>query len=60
MPKPLKKESKRKSSSKKAKAQVSKQLSVDKENIKSLEMQLEEAKDKHLRLNAEFDNSLIF
>ena len=56
MPKTLKKESKRKSSSKKAKTQVSKQLSVDKENIKSLEMQLEEAKDKHLRLKAEFDN----
>ena len=37
MPKTLKKESKRKSSSKKAKAQVSKQLSVDKENIKSLD-----------------------
>ncbi|MEC9049255.1 MAG: nucleotide exchange factor GrpE, partial [Candidatus Neomarinimicrobiota bacterium] len=35
---------------------VAKQLSVDKENIKSLEMQLEEAKDKHLRLKAEFDN----
>ena len=56
MPKTLKKESKRKSSSKKAKTQVSKQLSVDKENIKSLEMQLEDAKDKHLRLKAEFDN----
>ena len=56
MPKTLTKESKRKSSSKKAKTQVSKQLSVDKENIKSLEMQLEEAKDKHLRLKAEFDN----
>jgi|TARA_Y100000294_G_scaffold84474_1_gene79208 molecular chaperone GrpE len=56
VPKTLKKESKRKSSSKKAKTQVSKQLSVDKENIKSLEMQLEEAKDKHLRLKAEFDN----
>ena len=56
MPKTLKKESKRKSSSKKDKAQVSKQLSVDKKNIKSLEMQLEEAKDKHLRLKAEFDN----
>ena len=56
MPKTLKKESKRKSSSKKAKTQVPKQLSVDKENIKSLEMQLEGAKDKHLRLKAEFDN----
>jgi len=56
VPKTLKKESKRKSSSKKDKAQVSKQLSVDKKNIKSLEMQLEEAKDKHLRLKAEFDN----
>lgn len=56
MPKTLKKESKRKSSSKKAKTQVPKELSVDKENIKSLEMQLEGAKDKHLRLKAEFDN----
>ena len=56
MPKTLKKEPKRKSSSKTAKTQVPKQLSKDKENIKSLEMQLEEAKDKHLRLKAEFDN----
>jgi len=56
VPKTLKKESKRKSSSKKAKTQVPKELSVDKENIKSLEMQLEGAKDKHLRLKAEFDN----
>ena len=56
MPKTLKKESQRKSSSKKAKTQVSKKLSVDKENIKSLEIQLEDAKDKHLRLKAEFDN----
>jgi len=56
VPKTLKKEPKRKSSSKTAKTQVPKQLSKDKENIKSLEMQLEEAKDKHLRLKAEFDN----
>ncbi|HJN98440.1 MAG TPA: nucleotide exchange factor GrpE [Candidatus Marinimicrobia bacterium] len=56
MPKTLKKESKRKSSSKTAKAKVSKQLSKDKEILKSLEMQLEETKDKHLRLKAEFDN----
>jgi len=56
VPKTLKKEPKRKSSSKTAKAKVSKQLSRDKENIKSLESQLEVAKDKHLRLKAEFDN----
>ena len=56
MPKKLKKEPKRKSSSKAPKAQVSKQLSRDRENIKSLESQLELAKDKHLRLKAEFDN----
>ena len=56
MPKKLKKEPKRKSSSKASKAQVSKQLSRDRENIKSLESQLELAKDKHLRLKAEFDN----
>tara|TARA_B100001250_G_scaffold387464_1_gene384873 strand:- start:134 stop:667 length:534 start_codon:yes stop_codon:yes gene_type:complete len=56
VPKKLKKEPKRKSSSKASKAQVSKQLSRDRENIKSLESQLELAKDKHLRLKAEFDN----
>ena len=56
MPKTLKKESKRKSSSKTAKAKASKQLSKDKEIVKSLEMQLEETQDKYLRLKAEFDN----
>ena len=56
MPKTLKKESKRKSSSKTAKAKASKQLSKDKEIVKSLEMQLEKTQDKHLRLKAEFDN----
>lgn len=53
MPKTLKKESKRKSSSK---TKVSKQLSKDKEIVKSLEMRLDETVDKHLRLKAEFDN----
>jgi molecular chaperone GrpE len=53
VPKTLKKESKRKSSSK---TKVSKQLSKDKEIVKSLEMRLDETVDKHLRLKAEFDN----
>ncbi|MBL50742.1 MAG: nucleotide exchange factor GrpE [Candidatus Marinimicrobia bacterium] len=52
----LKKESKNKTKSNAAKKTASKKLSKDKEMIQSLEQQLEEAKDKHLRLKAEFDN----
>ena len=52
----LKKESKNKTKSNAAKKTASKKLSKDKEMIQSLEQELEEAKDKHLRLKAEFDN----
>ncbi len=56
MPETLKKETKKKPKPKASKKAVSKQSIKDKETIESLEQQLEEARDKHLRLKAEFDN----
>tara|TARA_B100000029_G_scaffold83810_1_gene74625 strand:+ start:4741 stop:5274 length:534 start_codon:yes stop_codon:yes gene_type:complete len=56
VPETLKKETKKKPKPKASKKAVSKQSIKDKETIESLEQQLEEARDKHLRLKAEFDN----
>jgi molecular chaperone GrpE len=56
VPETLKKEPKKKPKPKASKKAVSKQSIKDKETIESLEQQLEEARDKHLRLKAEFDN----
>lgn len=56
MPETLKKEPKKKEKPKSSKKQVSKKGLIDKETIKTLELQLEEIQDKHLRLKAEFDN----